>query len=216
MTKKTRLRAARIAAAAVFAAGASLTAAGAAQAVGLNIEADAGPVGVKAGVKALEDNNEGGVAVSGTVTGGDESGGGDTGTGGGDQGGAAAAGGGDGGGDAAAGGGDQGGGDQGGGDTGTGGGDQDGGDDGQTAAGTGSSGDNGTCILDEDSVKCEEGVGPDQAAEPQQVGQQAPAEELAETGATEVAFLLVGAATMIAGGVAFRMMPRIVARRTAA
>ncbi|MGW9435429.1 hypothetical protein [Streptomyces sp. NPDC055607] len=42
-------------------------------------------------------------------------------------------------------------------------------------------------------------------------------EELAETGATETSFLVIGAATMIAGGIGFRMLPRLVAGgRTAA
>ncbi|MGO4424378.1 LPXTG cell wall anchor domain-containing protein, partial [Streptomyces sp. MCAF7] len=41
-------------------------------------------------------------------------------------------------------------------------------------------------------------------------------EELAETGASETTFLLVGAATMIAGGIGFRLMPRLVNRNTAA
>ncbi|MFP1626848.1 LPXTG cell wall anchor domain-containing protein [Streptomyces sp. 5K101] len=34
--------------------------------------------------------------------------------------------------------------------------------------------------------------------------------ELAETGAAETTFLLIGAATMIAGGIGFRMLPRLV------
>ena len=41
-------------------------------------------------------------------------------------------------------------------------------------------------------------------------------DELAETGSAETTFLLVGAATMIAGGIGFRMMPRLINRRTAA
>ncbi|MFF7341211.1 LPXTG cell wall anchor domain-containing protein [Streptomyces sp. NPDC008163] len=40
-------------------------------------------------------------------------------------------------------------------------------------------------------------------------------DELAETGAGETAFLLAGAATMIAGGVGFRVLPRLVRSRTA-
>ncbi len=40
--------------------------------------------------------------------------------------------------------------------------------------------------------------------------------ELAETGAGQTGFLLIGAATMIAGGVGFRMLPRLVGGRTAA
>ncbi|WP_051845288.1 LPXTG cell wall anchor domain-containing protein [Streptomyces globisporus] len=35
-------------------------------------------------------------------------------------------------------------------------------------------------------------------------------EELAETGAAETSFLIIGAATMIAGGIGFRMLPRLV------
>ncbi|WP_374404535.1 hypothetical protein [Streptomyces sp. 35G-GA-8] len=33
---------------------------------------------------------------------------------------------------------------------------------------------------------------------------------MAETGAAETTFLLIGAATMIAGGIGFRMLPRLV------
>ncbi|UJV43109.1 hypothetical protein CVT30_27655 [Streptomyces sp. AMCC400023] len=40
--------------------------------------------------------------------------------------------------------------------------------------------------------------------------------ELAETGAAETTFLLVGAATMIAGGIGFRLLPRLMAGRGAA
>ncbi|MDT9701566.1 hypothetical protein [Streptomyces sp. P17] len=38
-------------------------------------------------------------------------------------------------------------------------------------------------------------------------------EELAETGAAQTTFLLIGAATMIAGGVGFRVLPRLVSGR---
>ncbi|MBX9398108.1 hypothetical protein K4749_32100 [Streptomyces sp. TRM72054] len=38
-------------------------------------------------------------------------------------------------------------------------------------------------------------------------------DELAETGAAQTAFLLIGAATMIAGGVAFRVLPRMMGGR---
>ncbi|MET8668365.1 hypothetical protein ABZV87_29010, partial [Streptomyces tendae] len=41
-------------------------------------------------------------------------------------------------------------------------------------------------------------------------------EELAETGAAETTFLLVGAATMIAGGIGFRFLPRLMNGRGAA
>ncbi|MEZ3178385.1 LPXTG cell wall anchor domain-containing protein, partial [Streptomyces pimonensis] len=40
--------------------------------------------------------------------------------------------------------------------------------------------------------------------------------ELAETGAAETTFLLIGAATMIAGGIGFRVLPRLAAGRGAA
>ncbi|MBG0854850.1 LPXTG cell wall anchor domain-containing protein [Streptomyces spinoverrucosus] len=38
-------------------------------------------------------------------------------------------------------------------------------------------------------------------------------DELAETGAAQTTFLLIGAATMIAGGVAFRVLPRVMSGR---
>lgn len=217
MTKKTRLRAARIAAAAVFAAGASLTAAGAAQAVGLGVEVGVGKDGLKVGAVAGPSGTEGGTAATGSTTEGTtgdttqgttgdttEGTTGDTtqGTTGDTTEGTT--------GDTTAGGTGSTGGS-------TGGSGDDGGTEGQATGGSGgSTGDTGTCVLDQDNVKCEDGTGPDQAGPPQQVGQQTPREELAETGASETAFLLVGAATMIAGGVAFRLMPRLVSRRTAA
>ncbi|MFD7678733.1 LPXTG cell wall anchor domain-containing protein, partial [Streptomyces sp. NPDC060187] len=37
--------------------------------------------------------------------------------------------------------------------------------------------------------------------------------ELAETGAGQTTFLLIGAATMIAGGIGFRMLPRLAGGR---
>ncbi|MCX0244136.1 LPXTG cell wall anchor domain-containing protein [Streptomyces drozdowiczii] len=40
-------------------------------------------------------------------------------------------------------------------------------------------------------------------------------DELAETGAGGTAFLLVGAATMVAGGIGFRVLPRLTRKRTA-
>ncbi|MYT45965.1 hypothetical protein GTY89_27470, partial [Streptomyces sp. SID5471] len=45
---------------------------------------------------------------------------------------------------------------------------------------------------------------------PGQPKQQAKGGELAETGASGTTFLLVGAATMIAGGIGFRLMPRLI------
>jgi LPXTG-motif cell wall-anchored protein len=50
----------------------------------------------------------------------------------------------------------------------------------------------------------------------QPVAQGSTKSELAETGAGETMFLLIGAATMIAGGVGFRLMPRLITRRTVA
>ncbi|WP_372442696.1 LPXTG cell wall anchor domain-containing protein [Streptomyces pactum] len=41
-------------------------------------------------------------------------------------------------------------------------------------------------------------------------------EQLAETGTSGTAFLLIGSATMIAGGVGFRLMPRLINRAAAA
>ncbi|MFE2988221.1 LPXTG cell wall anchor domain-containing protein [Streptomyces sp. NPDC059262] len=46
------------------------------------------------------------------------------------------------------------------------------------------------------------------AAQPAQNGKSGG--ELAETGAAETTFLLIGAATMIAGGIGFRLLPRLV------
>ncbi|MFJ6807741.1 hypothetical protein ACIQRK_17180, partial [Streptomyces anulatus] len=61
MTKKTRIRVARIAAGAVIAAGASLTAAGAAQAIGTGVA----EVEVQTGL--LDDDPIGGVDVGGAA-----------------------------------------------------------------------------------------------------------------------------------------------------
>ncbi|MGW8364996.1 LPXTG cell wall anchor domain-containing protein [Streptomyces wedmorensis] len=47
-----------------------------------------------------------------------------------------------------------------------------------------------------------------EGSQPVQQGQAK--EELAETGAAETSFLVIGAATMIAGGIGFRMLPRLV------
>ncbi|MYR22264.1 hypothetical protein GTW63_28775, partial [Streptomyces sp. SID6137] len=76
MTKKTRIRVARIAAGAVIAAGASLTAAGAASALDLNVQA--GPISL--GVKADGCDPVGVCDTTGgddTTTGGDQTTGGD-------------------------------------------------------------------------------------------------------------------------------------------
>ncbi|MFG3395271.1 hypothetical protein ACGF3L_18785, partial [Streptomyces parvus] len=87
MTKKTRVRVARIAAGAVIAAGASLTAAGAAQA--LEFGDDTGVAGLEVQVGPEEENpiggaDQGGASGENPIGGGDQ-GGGDQ--GGGDQGG---------------------------------------------------------------------------------------------------------------------------------
>ncbi|MEU9597748.1 hypothetical protein AB0E06_13165, partial [Streptomyces sp. NPDC048109] len=58
MTKKTRIRVARIAAGAVIAAGASLTAAGAASALEIGIGAGVGDTGVNLGVSVQGDDDE--------------------------------------------------------------------------------------------------------------------------------------------------------------
>ncbi|WP_257139005.1 LPXTG cell wall anchor domain-containing protein, partial [Streptomyces sp. rh34] len=143
-----------------------------------------------------------------------DQGGGDQ--GGGDQGGGDQGGGDQGGGDQ--GGGDQGGGDQGGGDQG--GGDQGGGDQGGTgtsgSASAGSTGgattgggDAGTCTVDLDGAECTDNTDTDSVGN-KPVEQSKGKEELAETGAAETTFLVIGAATMIAGGIGFRILPRLV------
>ncbi|MDT3399343.1 LPXTG cell wall anchor domain-containing protein [Streptomyces sp. B1866] len=79
------------------------------------------------------------------------------------------------------------------------------------APGTGG-GDSGTCTVDLDSTDCEDNTGTDAAgSKPVQQGKSK--EELAHTGAAETAYLLVGAATMIAGGIGFRFLPRLAAGR---
>ncbi|MFP8908200.1 hypothetical protein [Streptomyces atacamensis] len=91
------------------------------------------------------------------------------------------------------------------------------GGDGEQPASTGGTGggneDANTCILDESTVNC----GPDtDSVGTRPISQEKPKEELAETGAAETTFLLIGAATMIAGGIGFRLMPRMVSRNTVA
>ncbi|WP_242435047.1 LPXTG cell wall anchor domain-containing protein, partial [Streptomyces sp. CB02366] len=137
--------------------------------------------------------------------GGGDQGGGDQ--GGGDQGGGDQGGGDQGGGDQ--GGGDQGGGDQGGGDQG--GGDQGGGDQGGSSAAGGSTtgGDDTACTVDLDGAECTDNTDTDSVGN-KPVEQSKGKEELAETGAAETTFLVIGAATMIAGGIGFRILPRLV------
>ncbi|MEU1081091.1 LPXTG cell wall anchor domain-containing protein [Streptomyces sp. NPDC005908] len=72
------------------------------------------------------------------------------------------------------------------------------------------------------------GLDPDGGASPQEegsssltdTGEEVPAasaqgsgKELAETGAAETTFLVIGAATMIAGGIGFRVLPRLMTGR---
>ncbi|MFI1013356.1 hypothetical protein [Streptomyces sp. NPDC020965] len=75
--------------------------------------------------------------------------------------------------------------------------------------GTGGGGDAGTCTVDLDGAQCVDNLNTNNAAS-QPVAQGKAKEELAETGAMETTFLLIGAATMIAGGIGFRMLPRLV------
>ncbi|MEV5004062.1 hypothetical protein AB0K75_00190, partial [Streptomyces sp. NPDC055692] len=77
MTKKTRVRVARIAAGAVIAAGASLTAAGAASALDLGVSAGVGGTGIKANVSLTGEGGPCDIAVDPSCeTGGNENGGG--------------------------------------------------------------------------------------------------------------------------------------------
>lgn len=209
--KKMRLRVARIAASVVIAAGASLTAAGAAQAVGIGI--DLGPVNVQANVHVPGESTPPAGGDETTPGGGDETtpGGGDETTPPGDETTPP-------------------------GDETTPPGDETTppGDETTppghettppghetTSPGTNpsdhSSDNAGTCTIEGDNVNCDDNnTGTDNAGSPQQVTGQAPKEELAETGSSETVLLIIGAATMIAGGVAFRFMPNLVNRNGAA
>ncbi|MGW9040112.1 LPXTG cell wall anchor domain-containing protein, partial [Streptomyces sp. NPDC055721] len=87
-------------------------------------------------------------------------------------------------------------------------------DDSTDGGSTGSgAGDPGTCTVDLDGAECVD-TGNNNTdtnnagSQPVQQGQAK--EELAETGAAETSFLIIGAATMIAGGIGFRMLPRLV------
>ncbi|WP_327323919.1 hypothetical protein OG735_16460 [Streptomyces sp. NBC_01210] len=80
---------------------------------------------------------------------------------------------------------------------------------GNPGTGTGDNGDAGTCTVDLDGAKCADNTDTDSAGS-KPVEQGKAKEELAETGAAETTFLLIGAATMIAGGIGFRMLPRLV------
>ncbi|MGF1342174.1 hypothetical protein ACQSMD_18980 [Streptomyces flavovirens] len=88
-----------------------------------------------------------------------------------------------------------------------------------TGGGNGTTGGNGggsTCTVDLDGAACADNTDTDSVGN-QPVEQGKGKDELAETGAAETTFLLVGAATMIAGGIGFRMLPRLAGgNRTAA
>ncbi|MFS0696237.1 hypothetical protein AB6N36_26175, partial [Streptomyces nitrosporeus] len=73
----------------------------------------------------------------------------------------------------------------------------------------GSTGGNGSgCTVDGDSIACADNTDTNSAGN-QPVEQGKGKDELAETGAAETTFLLIGAATMIAGGIGFRVLPRL-------
>ncbi|MGW0468425.1 LPXTG cell wall anchor domain-containing protein, partial [Streptomyces sp. NPDC003027] len=74
----------------------------------------------------------------------------------------------------------------------------------------------GTCTVDLDGAECVDNNPDTNNAGSQPVEQGKAKEELAETGAAETTFLIIGAATMIAGGIGFRMLPRLVAGGRAA
>jgi hypothetical protein len=89
---------------------------------------------------------------------------------------------------------------------------------GSSKTGSGSGGSGSTCTLGQDSVHCggNSNTSTDNNTAPQEISQGQAKQQLAETGSSGTEFLLIGAATMIAGGVAFRLMPRLANRRTAA
>ena len=206
MTKNTRIRVARIAAGAVIAVGASLTAAGAASALDLGVEvgdpsgsarADEDVVDVGVGL-GLEDPTEDPTAIPTDPTVDPtteepptekptEAGNGGNGNGGNGNGGNGNGGNGTGGG--------------------TGGGDTGGGND--------TDPDGGSRPVEQGQGKESlTDTGSEQTADPSARG--TGGAELAETGAAETTFLLIGAATMIAGGIGFRMLPRLMNSRGAA
>ncbi|MYT96312.1 MULTISPECIES: LPXTG cell wall anchor domain-containing protein, partial [unclassified Streptomyces] len=77
-----------------------------------------------------------------------------------------------------------------------------------TNGGTATGGDD-ACTVDSGVVECEDRTDTDSVGN-QPVEQSTGKEELAETGAAETTFLVIGAATMIAGGIGFRILPRLV------
>ncbi|MEV7272530.1 LPXTG cell wall anchor domain-containing protein, partial [Streptomyces bacillaris] len=92
-----------------------------------------------------------------------------------------------------------------------------GGNTGNNGGTTGSTGTNGgtttgggdACTVDSGVVECADNTDTDSVGN-QPVEQSKGKEELAETGAAETTFLVIGAATMIAGGIGFRILPRLV------
>ncbi|MFI8963690.1 LPXTG cell wall anchor domain-containing protein [Streptomyces sp. NPDC053493] len=64
--------------------------------------------------------------------------------------------------------------------------------------------------MDLDGAECVDNNPGTNNAGSQPVEQGKAKEELAETGAAETSFLIIGAATMIAGGIGFRFLPRLV------
>ena len=222
---KTRANMARVAAAAVFAAGASLAVVGTASAGEQSKDSsaptaqDAAILGVAEGadgaILGLTEGNDGGADDGGADDGGADDGGADD--GGADDGGADDGGADDGGADD--GGADDGGADDGGADDG--GADDGGADDGGAANGADGGSPEGVA----------EGAGgpqPDSEGATSPIEQNDPTEqlteeeaeavpsgngELAETGASmNETLLIIGAATMIAGGVAFRYLPRLITK----
>ncbi|WP_327290917.1 LPXTG cell wall anchor domain-containing protein [Streptomyces sp. NBC_01198] len=78
-------------------------------------------------------------------------------------------------------------------------------------SGTNPDGNNNTCTLTGESVDC--GNNDTNTDNTQPVPQGDTSSQLAETGSNGTAFLLIGAATLIAGGIGFRISPRLAANR---
>ncbi|MFI1401128.1 hypothetical protein [Streptomyces sp. NPDC020681] len=67
----------------------------------------------------------------------------------------------------------------------------------------------GTCTVDLEGAECAD-ISESDGAGSQAAGQGGAKEELAESGAAENTFLIIGGATMIAGGIGFRLLHRLV------
>ncbi|WP_198958485.1 LPXTG cell wall anchor domain-containing protein, partial [Streptomyces sp. TSRI0395] len=78
-----------------------------------------------------------------------------------------------------------------------------------TGGGSTTGGDDAGCTVDLDGAECTDNTDTDSVGN-KPVEQSKGKEELAETGAAETTFLVIGAATMIAGGIGFRILPRLV------